>query len=252
MPRWWASESYSSDFTVRKLAALPSELRTNLYLWMDPESITSAVDAAVSSWPDSSGNGRDFSQVTGSYQPTLRKDASGFRYVEFDGTNDHLKHSGLAFPSGSGQYTVAVSAWVDVTSDQVFYGAGKFNNTNKAFMIRTGSSKYRDSWWSNNLDGGSLSTGVWVSVASRFDGSGRDLWVGSFSGSPTVSDSQTAKDTLDGNDGSLIGCSGSNTGSFGGLQNFLDGRIREILIWDTALSDALVEAAGNYLTDRYA
>jgi hypothetical protein len=61
-------------------------------MWFKPESLSALSDgAAVTSWPDSSGNGRNAVQATGANQP-LYKTAivNGQPVVRFDGSNDSL------------------------------------------------------------------------------------------------------------------------------------------------------------------
>lgn len=72
----------------------PSDLST---LFQDTAGTTlvTAVGQSVALIKDKSGNGNHASQATAANQPTLQKDASGFYYLSFDGTNDQFD----AFPA---------------------------------------------------------------------------------------------------------------------------------------------------------
>lgn len=62
-------------------------------LFLDADLITGSDGDAIKTWPDDSGNGRNFTQSTASYKPLLKKAANGINghnVVRFDGTDDVL------------------------------------------------------------------------------------------------------------------------------------------------------------------
>ena len=65
---------------------------TNLQLWFEAETTTGVDGAAVSSWPDKSGLGRDLSAASSGAAPTMRRNAvNGRAALEFNGTTSLMK-----------------------------------------------------------------------------------------------------------------------------------------------------------------
>lgn len=86
-----------------------------LALWLDATKLNLAADAAVTSWPDLSGAGKDAAQGTGSKQPTYKTGIlNGRPVVRFDGGD------GLATPSIDFSGTATVSVFLVVLAS----GAG--------------------------------------------------------------------------------------------------------------------------------
>ena len=87
---------------------------TNCYAWFKPESLASsyANGDPISSWADSSGNGRDVSQATSANQPLAFANAiNGYMAADFDGINDFLSSASYT-QSGD----VAVTAVLNIDS----------------------------------------------------------------------------------------------------------------------------------------
>ena len=73
-----------------------------LLLWLKADALALSDGAAVSSWTDSSGNGRHFTQATGTRQPLYKSGIIGGKpVVRFDGTDDLLTHAGVSTGSNS-------------------------------------------------------------------------------------------------------------------------------------------------------
>lgn len=84
---------------------------TNCYAWYKSESLSSAYGNgdSISSWVDSSGNGRDISQATSANQPIAVANAvNGYMAADFDGSNDFLS-SGSYTQSGLVAASIVVS-----------------------------------------------------------------------------------------------------------------------------------------------
>lgn len=98
----------------------PAEIATSL--WLDG---SDSATCSASLWQDKSGNGRDFSQSTSSYQPVYTAAAvNGLNALRFDGTNDFLdgNTAAKALFQGvtSGILCAAVSRTGGNTSSTVF------------------------------------------------------------------------------------------------------------------------------------
>jgi len=102
---------------------------TNCYGWFKPESLASsyANGDPISSWADSSGNGRDLSQATSANQPlALANAVNGHMAADFDGINDFLS---------SNSYTQSG----DVVVSMVF-SMDALKNYNGVFQVNSSSS----------------------------------------------------------------------------------------------------------------
>ena len=65
---------------------------TGLQLWFEADTTTGVDGAAVTSWPDKSGFGRDLSAASSSAAPTMRRNAvNGRAALEFNGTTSLMK-----------------------------------------------------------------------------------------------------------------------------------------------------------------
>lgn len=72
----------------------------------------------VSTWPDASGNGRDFTQ-SGSSRPTYRA-GGGMPYVEFDGIDDWMIGGNWSEFDNQSQFAVFCVALIDGNTDNLF------------------------------------------------------------------------------------------------------------------------------------
>ena len=108
----------------------PSMLSTALWLDAADASTIAESGGAVSQWNDKSGNGRHATQSNSSYKPSLTANGlNGLNVVTFDGVNDILGFSDLAWTNNIGAISYFV---VTKTSDQA-------TTSYKAlFQIRTG------------------------------------------------------------------------------------------------------------------
>lgn len=106
----------------------PSNLGTNLALWLDAEDAASITlnGSTVSQWNDKSGNGRNVSQATAANQPNYTASGlNGKPVITFDGTNDALLNASaelmravsgttvvMVMSRAANLTTEAVSLWV--------------------------------------------------------------------------------------------------------------------------------------------
>lgn len=100
----------------------PSDV-PGLELWLDAEAITGLSDgAAVATWPDSSGNGRNVTQATGSLQPLWKQSiANGRPAVRFDGVDDVLAAASATIVSAAPLTSFVVATPIDINAQGVFW-----------------------------------------------------------------------------------------------------------------------------------
>lgn len=83
---------------------VPSDI-AGLMLWLQPSTL-GAGGSSISTWPDSSGNGKDFTQVGSSQKPTVVAAAlNGYKVASFDG-GDYLFNSSMPADSSITIYIV--------------------------------------------------------------------------------------------------------------------------------------------------
>lgn len=98
--------SSTANATTEATATDPLTL-TGLELYLRSDQVAGANGAAVSTWPDISGNSRDAGQATGANQPTVLDpgSANGTKLVRFDGSNDFMEKSIGTFPANTNGHT---------------------------------------------------------------------------------------------------------------------------------------------------
>lgn len=103
----------------------PSDLST---LFQDAAGTTpvTAVGQPVGRVKDKSGNGNHLT-ATGTARPTLRQDASGFKYIEFDGIDDFLISAACTI--GSPSYLASfIALAADVVTTCYLYSYGRIGS----------------------------------------------------------------------------------------------------------------------------
>jgi hypothetical protein len=76
----------------------PAGVTSGLAAWYKIDSVSSTDGTAVATWADSSPNGYDLAQGTGSLQPLYQtNEVNGLACLEFDGTDDYLVNTAAAF-----------------------------------------------------------------------------------------------------------------------------------------------------------
>lgn len=88
--------------------ATPADI-AGLAAWLKASSITASDGDLIGTWPDSSGNARDYAQATSAKQPTYRPTALGGKpALRFDGVDDAMVGNAAALTAmtGSPGFTV--------------------------------------------------------------------------------------------------------------------------------------------------
>jgi len=231
---------------------------SGLQLWLDATtglydatsggSEVTADGASVARWEDQSGNGYHVTQGTANDQPVLKtSQQNSLNIVRFDGVNDFLFGS-TNFPiTGSSNRTVFtvfkrvdgaaryIASWGLATSVGVFSGYSseyylRFSSTIKGYTNQGANGQW--TLWSVVGDGSTLND-----YNSYFDDGG-------------IATSNTSSNT-----GATINTTA--TALYIGRASFFrlayqDGDMAEVLIYDSALSDADREAVRDYLNAKWA
>lgn len=109
-----------------------------LALWLAADKLTGLADgAAVATWPDASGNGRDAAQATAAKRPTYRTNVlNGKPVLRFDGVDDGLATPSITLAATTGVTLFAVVTGLTTGTDQAIAEfSANVNNNNGAFML---------------------------------------------------------------------------------------------------------------------
>ena len=106
----------AAQFDIQQLGA-PTPI-----MWLRADSIQGLSDgASVSTWPDSSANGNNATQVTSANQPIWKRSIlNGYPVVRFDGANSYMNGPDV-FPTNS-DYTIFVTAVPGSSVSGIFLG----------------------------------------------------------------------------------------------------------------------------------
>jgi hypothetical protein len=202
------------------------------WMWFDASNAGSitASSGAVSQWSDLSGNARHVTQGTGSLQPvTGSRTINSLNAISFnDASEDDLSRAG-ATPSvstviGVIQYDItgATSMWYGYNSIAVYQNGG-------AYSMYSGGA----------ISGGTVDTSahIWIAVFDTAANGG-----GIYIDSPSA-----AVATGDKNGGN----SATTLGRQGGGGNTFDGLMGEVIVYDSALSQADRTLVYDYLSAKW-
>ena len=252
-----------SSISLRRRPGSGSTLpTTNLVMRYKADDIVGTNGSAVSSWPESSGNGLPAAtQGTAANQPTLITNAiNGHNAVSFDGVNDFLQLTGSALDVARNR--------TELTVFIVYAYPSNFAGTRSLFYLSSGTSSTSSRVYMGLKDSsGNLGTGgrrldtdaatfltsaaptvgeVAVTTA-RFVYSSSDLYLYK-NGALTASNTSFSTNGSTSNTSSLAGVIGSN---LAGTAENLPGRIAEILIYAQD-DDAMRAAVHTYIQNTYA
>ncbi len=200
-------------------------------VWLKPETLAAtAIGGAITTWPDSSGNARDFTQATSGLRPTLAVLNSGLYVVRFDATDDGM----------AGPYTPAYPFTIIVAYRGPTTGAHRAVNGGNNWLIGPNNGNHKV------YDGAGFHTGrvvdastsmVIVPTIQQSGAPASDAW---FNGVAVATrGSHGGPGTIN------LGCTGSIT------NEPLNGDIAELLIFPVALSTANHQLVLNYLASRW-
>jgi hypothetical protein len=127
---------------VVSVGPLSPDAVSGLALWLKADALSLNDADPVSTWTDSSGNGRNFTQ-TGTARPTYKTTAGLFPtnkpVVRFDGVDDYLASAAIDLSSASAVTLILVTASVSATAAQYVlceYGENYTANAGQLCLLR--------------------------------------------------------------------------------------------------------------------
>lgn len=152
--------------------------------------------------------------------------------LDFDGTNDVIAVSHTStIPIGNTKYTVEAWFFAHQMGARGLVGWGQYHSINRVNALRLSHNGFRHYWWGNDLDvtTGNI-TNEWHHVAVTYDGTKRKLY---FDGVLRGED-EPGTHTVPNANNLTIGKTFNN--------EYFDGKIDEVRIWNTARSAAAIKA----------
>lgn len=216
----------------------------NLFAWYDASDTSTITSSGnlVSSWSDKSDNSNNLSQGNSSYRPTTNSATlNGLNVIDFDGTNDTLQGT-LASLGTNPELTIFAVVQYDVmraaNSILVFVGATS-TDQGIGFGLHTSNGLNSFQWGSGSSHDGNYITGSYVIHGMTKTSSGNTTYVNGVakplntSGSLSLASSPTIEISLD------------------NFNNYLDGKVAEILIFNRELDSDERDSIETYLNDKW-
>lgn len=211
---------------------------SNLKLHLDA-SDPNSYSGTGTTWYDLSDYNNDVEMVNSG---SISWNNTGAVYFSTGSNGWFSNPSGTDLPVGNSQYTFII--WVQLSTvwnANGFMSIGPFGGFNQSNAFRAGSTNQLiNYWWGNDLAVvGSVSpTNGWFNAVAKYDGTTRSIWINGVSiGSDTPVGHNVTTSALQ------IGKTTST--------EYLQGNIGEVLIYDTALSDADILQYYNDTNSRY-
>jgi len=208
-------------------------------LWLKADALTLNNNDAVSSWTDSSGNGKDHAQASGTKQPTFKTNQqNGKPGVSFDGTNDDLVSASV--PTTALVYSIfTVQKFTSAAGLQGLWrngdgdGWGVYDNVGTRAILHRAVASLNDAAATTNAE-------IWSAV--RTSAPLAKFWVNG--ANQTISNSTSVP-----NAPSAFAILGAFSEALG---FYFGGLVFEVIVYDNALSDTDRGAVETYLNTKYA
>ena len=211
---------------------------SNLRLYLDASN-SSSYPGTGTIWYDLTNNGND---VTMTNSGSINWVNTGAKYFSTGSNGWFSNPSGSNLPTGNSDYTFII--WVQLGSvwgGNGLMSVGPFGNANQANAVRAGSTnQLLNYWWGNDLvvTSSVSPTNDWFNVVAKFDGTTRSIFVnGVLVGSDTPSGHDVTTNALQ------IAKTAGN--------EYLNGNVAEVLIYDTALSNSDIVQYFNNTKSRF-
>jgi hypothetical protein len=226
----------------------PSIPTSGLTLYLDAGNATSYPGSGTS-WYDLSGNGNTGTLTNG---PTYSSDNGGS--IVFDGVNDYVSFSSVNnMPTGNTEYTLICFMKKDTTPRRDgFIGWGTFGNSRQYLGFRTRGPLFETDglvtyWYADDFAvNTTVNIDTWYSMVSTFNKTSnqRNMLINNSSiGTNTPSGTLN----IQGQSGLLVGM--TNIGN--GLDDYIDGNISVMMVYNRALSGTELTTIWDYFKGRY-
>ncbi|MBI2280237.1 MAG: T9SS type A sorting domain-containing protein [Bacteroidetes bacterium] len=216
---------------------------SNNVIWLNGDIYTLATSPYISSWPDQSGNGNDFSQATATKQPRTVGYA-GFKALRFDG-GDYITNAGIsALNTNTNTHYIVYSGF---RPDHVGFLFNASFTENSQYLTAYRSNGNIRSWVLNSslgiVDNITTNSSTFQIISSVWDGVGQTF--DSYKDGTSIGSKSGANGNPTGNYFNIIGASANGSYRF-------DGDMSELIVYNTAINSAQRTIVDNYLSSKFA
>jgi len=232
----------------------PTDL-SNLALWLDAGDSSTITESggAVSQWDDKSGNARNISQGTGANQPTYTSGS----HVSFNGTTDYL-YTSSPFMHAAGAIT-AFLVYDNVTNaGGAILSESNYTNNTPLYVPVTVNTTGTSMRFLNRDDLATMSGGINVKDLGGTFFDGVATGVAAFKDTGTELNAYddgviTSLSPLDYTRGSTTTLNRMTVGATirTSVIDYVQGDIKEIVIYEGSLTNAEMNQVGNYLASKW-
>jgi hypothetical protein len=236
-----------------KWGTFAPEMLPGMQLRLDASAITGLSDGtAVSSWADSSGNGRNATQATGTRQPIYRTTVvNGQPIVRFDGVDDYMTVADVdALDAVQFTLFVVAKARVNLSDNSPLekWAAGSGYPYVLRYYDDTGTKKVRLAVYdgtNNPTASGAITQTNWNVITARRSTAEDDLQIFA-NGSLLEKSSDSTTGAVSNADALFVGARGGSPAG-----NYFDGDIAEIILYDRPLTVNDRQQVEGYLKFKY-
>lgn len=237
----------------------PGGVSSNIQLWLKADAEVTGT-SSVSGWDDQSGNSNDFIQSTGTNQPAKTDEAINYNpAITFDGVDNFLEDAdGESYINGNS----AMSTFVVVDADSAAHDGYIFITSNAASLSEAPWSLRFDDAGAESSRDNTLKTGIdTTGTPELFEADDDNLaistalvsgvtWQSAAAPLFYVEGREVSSYSSPAQSGSLTGADYVRLGDDGN-QEFWDGHIAEIVMYDTVLATTSRQQVESYLALKY-
>lgn len=219
---------------------------SGLKVWLKADSLALSDNDPVATWTDSSGNGNNATQPTGTNQPLFKTAIiNGEAVVRFDGSDNWMQAPIVHTGANLTVFIVAkrISETGGIPGNVVFVTVNPANNdyNNTDFFVLYEQlifGTYRNG--NKSIASPHPGNGVPYLFATKFDGGNNTAYLNGVAKTPVASTGAFNFETA------VIAARYT-----GGVSNFDNIDIAELLVYDSALSDTQIGNIGHYVAAKY-
>jgi hypothetical protein len=220
----------------------PSDI-SGLVLWLDADAIEGLNDGdPVTTWEDQSGQGHDFAQPTASAKPTYQtNELNGKPIVRFDGTDDFLRRTDNDVGAfGTDPFSIFIVIQTTDSTARILLKENEAGGGDGLYIYGDGN----DYLYWNGTTGIAIgaSDSSFHLIAVTRSGTGAGGLVPYYDAAAQTAGTESR--TLSGTTTLYIGTTNDDP-------VYLAGDIAEIIIYDSALSQANRESVEDYISNKY-
>ena len=219
----------------------------SLKLWFKADAGTNTTTnaAAISTWIDQSGQGKNVTQATAANRPLFVSNGINFNpSIDYDGSNDYLVNTTIGITGGNKTFFAVSTPQTLPASTVGIIGAGtslnetQFGYENAKLNMYENVGNTATATTATTTGVPMLSTGMESSNALSFFNNGTANGTGTYTSTPTSVRFTVGSHT--------VGTNASPT-----YKNYWDGYISEVIMYDAAVSTIEKEEVESYLAIKY-